>query len=52
MATGHYRNGILLTPITADAIVAVLTGGAVPEPVRSFAPGRPGRLGNVAGSRR
>lgn len=49
VATGHYRNGILLTPITADAIVAVLTGGAVPEPVRSFAPGR---LDGVAGSKR
>ncbi len=26
LATGHYRNGILLSPVTADAIVAWLTG--------------------------
>jgi glycine oxidase len=25
LATGHYRNGVLLTPITADTITAVLT---------------------------
>jgi glycine oxidase len=28
-ATGHYRNGILLAPLTADAIVAQLEGAAV-----------------------
>jgi glycine oxidase len=26
LATGHYRNGILMSPVTADAIVAGLTG--------------------------
>jgi glycine oxidase len=26
VATGHYRNGILLTPITADAVAALVTG--------------------------
>ena len=26
LATGHYRNGILMSPVTADAIVACLTG--------------------------
>jgi glycine oxidase len=26
VATGHYRNGILLSPATADAVVACLTG--------------------------
>jgi len=26
LATGHYRNGILMSPVTADAIMAVLTG--------------------------
>ena len=39
-ATGHYRNGILQTPITADAIVELLTGGAVPEAIKPFAPSR------------
>jgi glycine oxidase len=27
IATGHYRNGILLTPLTADAVADLLTGG-------------------------
>jgi glycine oxidase len=26
LATGHYRNGILMSPVTADAIMAALTG--------------------------
>jgi glycine oxidase len=32
LATGHYRNGILMSPVTADAAVALLTGQRpVPE---------------------
>ena len=43
MATGHHRNGVLLTPVTADAVVASVTGRAVPDEVapcdpRRFAP--------------
>jgi len=43
VATGHHRNGILLTPVTADAVAAVIAGGPVPEEVapcdpRRFAP--------------
>ncbi len=30
-ATGHYRNGILLTPVTAELVAAVLAGEPVPE---------------------
>jgi glycine oxidase len=30
-ATGHYRNGILLAPITAELIAAVLCGEPLPE---------------------
>ena len=30
-ATGHYRNGILLTPVTADLVAAVLAGEPAPE---------------------
>jgi glycine oxidase len=30
-AAGHFRNGILLAPVTADVIADVLTGEAVPE---------------------
>lgn len=35
-ATGHYRNGILLTPITADAVAALILDGAVDLRVRPF----------------
>jgi glycine oxidase len=31
LATGHFRNGILLAPLTADAVAATLTGGALPD---------------------
>ena len=40
LATGHYRNGVLLAPITADAIAALLTEGELPEPVAPFTPAR------------
>jgi glycine oxidase len=40
VATGHYRNGILLTPITADAIATFLEHGTVPPPLDAFPPGR------------
>jgi glycine oxidase len=36
-ATGHYRNGALLTPVTADLVVAALCGD---EPDPAFAPQR------------
>jgi glycine oxidase len=39
-ASGHFRNGILLTPITADAVAELLTAGALPESVARFAPTR------------
>jgi glycine oxidase len=42
LATGHHRNGVLLTPVTADAVAALLTGGE-PDPVVAVAdPRRPG----------
>ncbi len=40
VATGHHRNGILLAPLTADAVTALVTGAAVPEAVRPFRPDR------------
>jgi glycine oxidase len=43
IATGHYRNGILLTPITADAVLAMLTGNEVPTVVGLCDPRRFGR---------
>lgn len=39
-ATGHYRNGILLAPITADLVVDALAGEPVPELAAAFAPTR------------
>ncbi len=31
VATGHYRNGILLAPVTADEVVRLLTAPAAPQ---------------------
>jgi glycine oxidase len=40
VATGHHRNGILLTPVTAQSISAYLLTGCLPETVRPFTPER------------
>jgi glycine oxidase len=40
VATGHHRNGILLTPVTADAIASVVCGGGLPEAIPAFRPDR------------
>lgn len=45
LATGHYRNGVLLTPVTADEIAELLATGTVPETIRGFAPERFDRAG-------
>lgn len=37
MATGHHRNGILLAPITGDALSALILDGKTPEAIRPFA---------------
>lgn len=39
-ATGHHRGGILLAPITADAIVAMLRGDAPPPQIVAADPAR------------
>jgi glycine oxidase len=36
VATGHHRNGILLTPITALAVSEAILSGRVPEAIREF----------------
>lgn len=36
LATGHHRNGILLTPVTADAISDLVLTGRVTDPIRAF----------------
>jgi len=40
LATGHYRNGILLAPVTAETIAALLTGDEPPPEAAAFAPDR------------
>jgi glycine oxidase len=30
-ATGHFRNGIVLAPVTADLVATALTGGELPD---------------------
>jgi glycine oxidase len=40
VATGHYRNGILLTPITAETVAALLAGDEPPPEALPFAPER------------
>jgi glycine oxidase len=37
-AAGHHRNGILLTPVTATAIVELLRSGSLPEVAAPFSP--------------
>jgi glycine oxidase len=39
-ATGHYRNGVLLAPVTADAVVAEIVDGAVLAEAAAFGPAR------------
>jgi glycine oxidase len=39
-ATGHTRNGILLTPVTADAVTAVILGRTPPVDLTPFSPAR------------
>jgi glycine oxidase len=40
LGTGHFRNGILLTPVSADILTEVLLDGTVPEVGRPFTPER------------
>jgi glycine oxidase len=40
MATGHFRNGILLAPWTAEALGRLLAGGDGPDVPDAFSPGR------------
>ncbi len=62
VATGHYRNGFLLAPVTAREVVGILTGedasdrqaGAGPAggtvPLGAFAPFGPGRFSTAGAS--
>ena len=44
VATGHYRNGILLAPVTGEAIAALLADEEPHTVVRPFAPERFARV--------
>ena len=44
LACGHYRNGILLAPLTGEAIAGLLAGGGLPD---SLAAANPERLSGV-----
>jgi glycine oxidase len=39
-ATGNYRHGVLHTPVMAEAVAELLTGGEAPDAVRPFTPER------------
>jgi len=39
-ATGHHRNGILLAPVTADAMACLVLHGALDPAIRPFSPER------------
>jgi len=47
VATGHYRNGILLTPITAEAVAAAVAGDPLPPEVAACDPRRFGEATGV-----
>ncbi len=40
LATGHFRNGILLAPITAEIVAALVAGHAPPVDLAPFSPAR------------
>jgi glycine oxidase len=42
-ATGHYRNGILLTPVTAELVAAALGAASASPPAKLCTPARPER---------
>ena len=39
-ATGHWRNGVLLAPLTGDAVAELLAGGSPPNEVAPLSPER------------
>ncbi len=40
VATGHYRNGVLLTPVTADLVAGLVAGRPLPDWAEPFRPER------------
>jgi glycine oxidase len=48
VASGHFRNGVLLTPVTAAAVAEIVLEGKVPDQVAPFSPERFSRQGSPA----
>ena len=42
-ATGHSRNGVLMTPLTGDCVAAILSGEALPVDIEAFSIARFGQ---------
>ncbi|MGC9667322.1 glycine oxidase ThiO [Planosporangium sp. 12N6] len=40
VAAGHYRNGVLLTPVTADLVADLAVTGVPPQEIKPFTPDR------------
>jgi glycine oxidase len=47
LATGHYRNGILLAPVTAEAIASIVAGDKALGGLDAFSPARFGATAGV-----
>ena len=39
-ATGHWRNGVLLAPLTGDVVADLLTAGSLPSELAALDPAR------------
>jgi glycine oxidase len=52
LACGHYRNGILLAPLTGDAIATLLSGDPLPDHLAAAAPVSSRFSGHVDAKRR
>jgi glycine oxidase len=44
-ATGHWRNGVLLAPLTGELVAELLSGGSPPEAAGALSPARFAELG-------
>jgi glycine oxidase len=40
LCSGHFRNGVLLAPLSAEIVVALVTGGTVPVDMTALSPSR------------
>jgi glycine oxidase len=39
-ATGHWRNGVLLAPLTGEVVAGLLSGESLPEDIAALSPAR------------